>query len=69
MKYDRKKKQIPYDIAHVESKIWHKRTYPQNRNRFIDTENKLVVSKGKEGVRGMGWELGISGCKHYIYNG
>ena len=40
---------------YVESKIWHKRTYLQNRNRFTDIENRLVVAKGK------GEEVGWTG--------
>ena len=42
--------QIPYDYhLYVESKIWHKWTYLQNRNRLIDIENKLTAIKGKRG--------------------
>ena len=44
---------------YVESKIWHKWTYLQNRNRLTDIENRLVVAKG-EGGWGMdglgGWD-------------
>ena len=43
-----------WDHLYVESKIWHKRTYLQNRNKLIDIENRLVVAKeeGREfGVR------------------
>ena len=47
---------------YVESKIWHKRTYP-NRNRLTDIENRLVVARGDgEGVgeTGREWErLGV----------
>ena len=32
---------------YVESKIWHKWTYLWNRNRLIDIENKLTVTKGE----------------------
>ena len=39
----------------MESEIWHKWTYLQNR--LTDTENRLVV-EGR-----MDWELGISRCK------
>ena len=43
-------RQILYDITHmVESKIWHKWTYLQNRNRLTDIEKRLVVAKGEEG--------------------
>ena len=30
----------------MESKIWHKLTYLQNRNRLTDIDNRLVVAKG-----------------------
>ena len=43
-----RKRQIPCDITlYVESKIWHKWTCLQNTNRLTDTENKLIVTKGK----------------------
>ena len=29
----------------MNSKIWHKRTYLQNRNRVIGIENKLMVTE------------------------
>ena len=40
---------------YVESKIWHRGTYPRNRVRLIDTENRPVVAKGK------GEEVGWTG--------
>ena len=40
---------------YVESKIWHKWPYPQNKNKHTDIENRLVVAKG-EG-RGSGIDL------------
>ena len=43
----------------MESKIWHKRAYLQNRNRLTDIENRFVVANGEEGRSGMDWELGI----------
>ena len=43
------------------SKIWHKWTYLQSRNRLTDTEDKLVIAKGERG--GKDWEFGISRCK------
>ena len=42
---------------YVESKIWYKWTYLQNRNRLTDTENKLT--KGERGG-GINQELGSS---------
>ena len=47
----------------VESKIRHKWTYLQNRNRLTDIENRLVVAKGEGGGGGMDWEFGVSRCK------
>ena len=44
----------------METKIWHKRTYLQNRNRLIDIDSRLMVAKGEEGGGGMDWEFGIS---------
>jgi len=39
--------QISYDITQVESNFlkWYKWIYSQNRNRFTDFENKLMVTK------------------------
>ena len=34
---------------YVESKIWHRWTYLQNRNRLTDIEEKLMVTKGDRG--------------------
>ena len=42
---------------HVQSKIGHKWAYLQNRNRLIDTENRLVVAKewgGRDDLRAAG---------------
>ena len=46
---------------YVESKIWHRWTYLQNR--LTDIDNRLEVAKGKEGGGGMHWEFGSSGWK------
>ena len=40
-------------------KQWYKWTYLQNRNRLIDIENKLTVTKGRRRV-GVNWESGIN---------
>ena len=48
---------------HVESKIWHKWNYLQNRNSLTDTENRLVVAKAEKGGGYMDWELGIGRWK------
>ena len=34
---------------HMESKIWHKRTHMQNRNKLRDRENRLVIARGVAG--------------------
>ena len=45
-----REKQISYDITYMWNlKKWYKWTYLQNRNRHTDTENKLMVTKGKCG--------------------
>ena len=41
----------------------HKTTYPQNRNRLTDIENRLVVAKEEGNGGGKDWEFGISRCK------
>ena len=38
-------------------KKMYKWSYLQNRNRVIDVENKLMVTKGEKG--GINWETGI----------
>ena len=53
------KDNIGYQL-YVEYKIWHKWAYLQNRNRFIDIENRLVVAKGdgakqRDGLGVWGW--------------
>ena len=32
----------------MESKIWHRGTHLQNRNKFTGMENRLVIAKGEE---------------------
>ena len=44
------------------SKIWHKWTYLENRNRFTDLQI-YGCQGGGAGVGGMDWEFGISRCK------
>ena len=44
----RKTNTIWYHL-YVESKIWHKWTYLQNKNGLTDTENRLVVAKEEVG--------------------
>ena len=45
------KEKDSYHMYHlyVESEIWHKGTYWQNRNRLIELENKFMVTKGERG--------------------
>ena len=45
---------------YVESKIWYKWTYVQNRNRPTDTENKLMVTKEERGGGGVNKEVGVN---------
>ena len=45
----------------MDSKIWHKCTYLQKRNRLREVENRLVAAKG-EGVGGAE-EFGDRRCK------
>ena len=47
---------------HVESKIWHKWTYLQNRNRLRHRE-QTGGCQGEGGRGGMEWEVGISRCQ------
>ena len=62
-KVSQKKTNIIYNITYMESKIWHKSTYLQNRNRHTDIENRLVVAKGMGRGSRMDWEFGASRCK------
>lgn len=44
-----REKQISYDTAYMRNlKKWYKWIYLKNGNRLIDTENKLIVTKGEE---------------------
>ena len=45
----RKTNAIWYHL-YVESEIWHKWTYLQNRNRLTDIVNKLMGTKGEGGT-------------------
>ena len=42
---------------YVESEIWHRWIYLQNRNTLTDIENKLMVTKGERGRGGI--KLGV----------
>ena len=63
MKFKQKTKVSHFIKTKQESKIIHKWTYLQNRNRLTGTENRLVVAKGEEGGGGMHWESGVGRCK------
>ena len=43
-----RKTNIQYHL-YVESKIWDKLTYLQNRNRLTDVENKFMVNREERG--------------------
>ena len=43
----------------MESKIWHRRTYLQKRNRLTDIDYRLVVAGGVGRGSGMDWDLGL----------
>jgi len=58
-----RERQTPYYHLHVQSRLQDKSTYPQNRNRLTDIENRLMVAKGEGGRGGKEWEFGISRCK------
>ena len=52
-----------HNLPPQKSKIWHKQTCLQNRNRITSIKNRLVVAKG-EGFRGgMKREVGLSRWK------
>ena len=51
----------------MESKIGHKQTYQQNRNRLIDRENRLVVTKGQDCGGRKDWKFRFRRCKLVIY--
>jgi len=54
-----RERQIPYNITlYVESKISHKQTYLQKI--LTDIENRLVVTKGEEGLQGWSGSLGTA---------
>ena len=60
---NQKEKDTMWYHLYVESKIWHKWTYLQNRNRLTDIEIRLVVAKGEGGGTGMDWDFGVGRCK------
>ena len=61
-KWSKSERQIPYHLL-VESNIWSKWSYLQNRNRLTDMENRLVFAKVEGGGSGMDWKVGVNRCK------
>ena len=45
----KRKKKIIWCHLYVESKIWYKCTFLQNRDRLTDIENKPMITKGEGG--------------------
>ena len=63
-KISQKAKDKYYIISlYLESKIWHKWTYLQNKNRFTNIENRLCLKRGRECGGRMDWDLWVSRCK------
>ena len=61
-----RKTNIIWYHLYVGSKKWYKWTDLQNRNRLIDIENKLMVTKGeRRGWGGINQEFGINKYTHY----
>ena len=60
-KVNQKEKDIIWYHLYVESKIWLKWIYLQNR--LTDIENRLTIAKEEWGGRGMDWKFGVSRCK------
>ena len=50
---------------YVESKM-NRWTYLQNGNKFTDIENRLVVAKGKEVMKGRTGSVGLADVNCYI---
>ena len=48
---------------YVKSKIWHKWSHVQNRNRLTDIEDRFVTAKEFGAGGEMDWVFGISRCK------
>ena len=55
-----------WHYLNVESNMWHRWTYLQNRNRLADIENKFMVAKGKGDGGGINQDL--SDTDHYTQN-
>ena len=64
-----RERQIPYYHLYVESKLQDKSTYPQNKNRFIDIENRLWLPRGREVEERRNGNLGLADTNYYIEDG
>ena len=62
-----RKTNIIWYHLHVESKIWHKWTYLQNKNRLPDIENKTYGCQGRR-RRGRIGSLEVADANKYIKN-
>ena len=62
IKWSKSEKKQTWYRLHMESKIWYKSTYLQNKNKLTDMENRLMV------VKGAGWigSLGLADTNYYI---
>ena len=54
-----RKTNIVWFNLYVDSKICHKWTYIQNKNRIMDTEKRLMAAKQERVKGGMEWEAGV----------
>ena len=61
-----RERQILYHL-YVKSKIWHKCTCLQNRNKLTDIENRFAVAKGEWGSYGMDRSLGLVDANYYMH--
>ena len=59
-------RQIPYDITYMGNLKYDANKYLQNRNRFTDIENWLVVAKGERVEEGCIGSLGLAGANYYV---
>ena len=62
---ERKTKTMCYYL-YVKSKVRHKWTYQQNRDRLTDIKNRLVAAKGEWGGEAWTGSLGLADANYYI---
>ena len=62
----KEKDKYPKIHSYVDSKIWHKWKYLQNRNSLTDFENRFVVARGKGRKGRKDWGLGLADANYYI---